>query len=180
MIFYLIRENIVSTILFLICLSLVVLMFFKKETELLVIAVDKHGTRILNDSSDETLKEIEHVHFIRKFIDYYFNFNSQSIDHQISKGIRFLSSELWETQEVEKYNKFNRIALKNQIDHQTTLKKIEYLEETSTYKLALESIFNKAGVKKKSNYTLNLKIRPVKRNISNKWGLEIYEIHRIY
>ena len=180
MIRYLIKENIMSLLLFFLCGFLIFFMFFKKEKEIIVIAVDQHGTRILNDSSDETLKEMEQLQFIKEFINYYFNFNNENMNYKISKGIQFLSSELWKNQEIEKYNKFNKIASQEKINHKTTLKKVEYLEGIDIYKLTLKSIFNKKGVEKKTKYIVNIKIRSIKRSKTNKWGLEIYEMHRVY
>lgn len=170
----------------LVFMTLVSLMFFfllirEKRPEVVVIAVDKYGTRILGDKkADQDLRDIEITQFIDEFVTFYFNFDEKNYKDRISIGSAYLSQDVWENQEVSQFK-----ALENEIKlnpfHETSeITKIEYLKEVEKYKVEIKSELTANQITKIKTVTLNLGLKSIKRSKQNPWGLEIDALQRIY
>lgn len=163
-----------------IIIILVALLLFKNEKEVVVIGVDKFGTRVLNNSkADLELKEQETVQFIGEFISYYFNFDDVNFKTQISSGSGYMSNDLWKGTEFEMFNKLTEEMKLKPFSLNTKLIKLEQIDDTNqSYKVSLLSELTQKGIKHQKNQEIKISIKSVKRDKNNPWGAEINELVR--
>ncbi len=158
-----------------------VLLLSEKKPEVVVIAVDKYGTRILgNKKADQDLRDIEITQFIDEFVGYYFNFDETNYKDRISFGIGYLSQDLWENQEVSQFEALDKEIMTNPFKEKSRISKIEYLEESDKFKIDIISELTSNKITKNKTVKLNIGVKSIERSKKNPWGLEINALQRIY
>jgi hypothetical protein len=179
MIKYWLLNNILVVILSFIILVLSFVLVFNNKTEVIVIAVDKFGARVMNDSkADKELREKETVQFISEFVTYYFNFDEYNFKNQISTGSGYLSLDLWSNSELEIFNKLSEEMISNPFSLNSKLIKLDHIEGTNIYQLTLKSNLSQKGIVHQKDQNISISIKNIERSKQNPWGAEIYELNR--
>ena len=92
------RKIVWAVLLFYSALTTVLLLKLKPEP--LLIGVDQFGTRIIRTADDRLLKQ-EKENFLKKFLQIYNNYDSETYDQKISEAGDLMSKELWEKKQTE-------------------------------------------------------------------------------
>ncbi len=179
MIKYWFLNNITTVILMFITIILTTVLLFKSDNQVVVIAVDRYGTRVLNDSkADQELKEQETVQFINEFITFYFNFNELNFKNQIDSASGYLSEDLWNNSELELYKKLTEEMKLKPFEVKSKLVKLEQDEVTKSFTAVIGSELIRKGISQQKIQSIKISIKNLPRTKNNPWGAEIYELNR--
>lgn len=147
------------------------------KNETVVIAVEDGQTRLLT-SSDEEILTYEKVNFLKEFISYYFNFNTENYREQIGEASSYMTKNLWENTEKPLLDELVEFLEHSTIDESSKIKAIAYDDEKDLFRAILYVKTKKNGKAQSKKRTLYFKIKEFTRNKDNKWGLKISDIRR--
>lgn len=140
---------------------------------------EEHGTQVLN-KSDINIREQEMAEFIYNFTKLYFNYDNKNMTEQIGEGTSYLTTELWENQERQKYENLLEQTKKIKVTEiGRLLSATPEEDDLYTWNLVLNSYVRRNGKEERKERRLKLKLVEDKRGPKHdRWGLKISELTR--
>jgi Fe-S cluster assembly iron-binding protein IscA len=154
------------------------LYFSKEKPQVSTIVITDKGTRILTPS-DINIREQETINFLKTFSSLYFNYDSSNVTEKIGEGSGFLTTNLWNDQEEEKYLEILKLSKNIKLSEVGRLIKIHSPDDDKfKYTLHFQTKISKNGKTDSFTTKVDLRLVEVERSENSIWGLKIDELNR--
>ncbi|MCB0385400.1 MAG: hypothetical protein KDD43_08410 [Bdellovibrionales bacterium] len=144
-----------------------------KKSEVVLIGIDKNGTRLIH-SQDDPLFKTELVEFLRHYLLLTYQFSPESFAARVGDSTSLMSDTLWQ-RESENIRNLQDLVQKSGLNQTTKVLQINQLKSKEFQSLI--EVEQKTRLKtQKFQLKVTLGITPRDRTRENPWGMEITEV----